>query len=1230
MKNFKIALIIAAISFSPSWMVAKQITQETAQKVAENQVLSRSQLRSGQSPMLNLVHVETTATENNAVGGAAKVSSNSNTPADVLYYVYNVGDNGFVIVSGDDIAVPVLGYSDSGTYDPNNLAPNFVYWMDCLANEIKEAIANNISQSEKTKTQWEAYLSGNAVSLRAATAAVSPLLGVYNGINSIAWNQGTPYNNDCPVDPTTTNTRSVTGCAATAMAQIMRYYSYPTTGNATISGYQTTTRGIIINDTPVNFPDLDWGNMLPNYSMTPSNSTQQAAVAYLMYICGISAEMDYTAAGSGAPTVNVGSALLNYFKYDKSLTYKQRAYYSNKDWEALLKSEIDNNRPVFYAGFYDYNTSAPGGHAFVCDGYDDNYKGDNITYFHFNWGWGGYCNDTYFLTSSLNPGNEGIGSGKGTYNEGQEILVNFQPDKGGAQGYEICFDPDDAYPFTPSKTQVNIGENFSMDGYWYMNNGFYSITCTIGVGLYDQNGQFLTIIGKKFNTSNIDAGWSTASTFTCQVPTSVSPGNYLIKPIALDNANNIIPVHLPVGFTAPTLTVKGIVLDHSTLNMVVGSHAQLTPTYYLSSAPTNVKWISSDNTVASVDATTGLITAIKAGNTNIMITFTDTSSGTPYTYSASCAVTVSDPIIWLGKNYTWKDPTNWSNGKIPTSTDIVTIPGPDKVTIFPDLTIYTDWIQVAEIHFMPGAQLGGQSRLQPGVVKAFVQYDFTDTHRNRWLMMSMPLGQAYPADFAFGGYPAVWVRTFTSTPNGTVANSNWSTSQKSTLPFTYGDGFVIWLNADATTDNPNKGLKLLNGIRELPFYQHHAPGSVDLTFYQMVNQNHDFDGNTTSTFYNYKNDPSGLVRNKDQVYTVQRNNLQAYQLAGLSVSKTLDFADGSFAMTGNPYMAALDFGALYNANKQIIKPTYYVWTGVGYESYTYSSGVVTTAAGIVADNPMTQYIAPLQGFIVEKSVGPPLDMPMLQYNAMTMTSVNHNNVSWRSSKGNDNILSIVAGNSVAKYRTLISKQEGGQDEFGNLDARAISNGISDVPEIYTLKPYKSGLVATIVNFINNDDILIPVGLATSYSGNITLSFSGMAGYDANLTLIDAVANKEINLTGLTSYDYAFNYTPKTVNGTAVACENRFFIRISKTVTGLSNTLAEKVNVYESNGRIQVVSGASNPIKEVNVYNLQGALFYKVNAGNAISCTVDRNLPVGAYIVKVVSEKNIDIVKLIIR
>jgi len=645
-------------------------------------------------------------------------------------------------------------------------------------------------------------------------------------------------------------------------------------------------------------------------------------------------------------------------------------------------------------------------------------------------------------------------------------------------------------------------------------------------------------------------------------------------------------------------------------------------TYTASPGMLNYLWNVTGGTIAASGLNSISVRWNTLGNQTITLTYT-TPNNCVKTVSKTVQVKANKAMViaWQGgTDSDWDNYLNWENGLIPAKTDIVVIPS--VANHFPVLTAS---VEVAEIHFEPGAEIGNQHYLEG---KAFVQYDLSEP--KRWHMLSVPLGQVYPGDFTFGGYPVTWVRTFqtsqSTAESGSLTTGTWVTARGNTDKFTYGDGFVLWLNEDNST--VDKGLKLLNGIRELPFFFHHAAESPDKALYDKVHQAHDYDAVTkNSTFYNYELKNGEYVRMANTHYSVARND-SAYLLAKEPVYKVLDFgtnseAGGEVAIVGNPYMATLDFEALHAANTGSVKPCYQVWTGnEGYAAYSIFGYAGSVGQGI---EPLNQYIAPLQAFLVERPEAP-ISGSLSFTEAMATASAG---ASLRSSVNSENKLDIIAGNPAGAVLTFIAKREGGQDTFGDLDVRKIINGISDIPEVYTLKLYKNGSIATSVNIINSDNCLIPVGLATSYTGNITLSFSGMDAYDANLSLIDAVANKEIDLTGLVSYDYAVNYTPVKVNGAAAACEDRFFIRISKTLTGMKETIAGKVNVYELNKRIHVVSGVGNLIKEVMVYDLQGVLAYKANAIGAISHTVELNFPAGVYIVRVISEKNIDNVKLII-
>ena len=593
------------------------------------------------------------------------------------------------------------------------------------------------------------------------------------------------------------------------------------------------------------------------------------------------------------------------------------------------------------------------------------------------------------------------------------------------------------------------------------------------------------------------------------------------------------------------------------------------------------------------------------------------------TYSKQIVIQGAPNVTWnpLALSTNWDDANNWDTKVVPTATSNVIIPESNS---YPILTSPTT---VAEIHFAPGAQIGNQSKLTGN---AFVQYNLI---REKWNMFSMPLQEAYPGDFVFGGYPLTWIRLFsTESDGGSVTKGGWATARGSRTAFEPGDGFVIWLNEDGgVNDKAGMGLKILNNILELPNYKKFETGD-----FKNVNHAQDYNSGTKeSTFYNFALNGNNYERKTDENYPVDRTD-NAYKLLKNTgvFTKELDFgqnnqADGIVTLVGNPYMAALDFSALHLENAAVIKSSYHIWDGGDSEDGgCYITYTPDGPAGkeIISDT-KGQLIAPLQSFLVEKAndAAGKFDLKF----AESMTTVNKAAV-LRSTKSVVNKLDIVAQNPVAGVRTFIAKREGGQTELGNSDARKIINSISSVPEIYTLKPYKGKPAAVSANIVDTDDLLIPVGISTSYAGDIKLTFSGMDNYNANLFLIDAETNKEINLSGLASYDYVLNYTPKKVNGVTSACEDRLFIRISKSVTGLKETLTENVNVYESNGLIKIISGASNPIKDVTIYNPQGALVYKESSLNTISHTVSRNWPVGVYFVKVVSENNVDNVKLILK
>lgn len=307
------------------------------------------------------------------------------------YYIVNSANaDGFTIVSADDRLPQILGYTTSGTFDPSNVPCNMRWWLDSYKSQIDWFYANSPV---------------NAAPARAAERAkIAP-------ITKTTWNQSAPYNNKCPKDPKT-GERSVTGCVATAMAQVMKSYNWPLEPEGSSQSYDFDGR------------KFDWDNMLNSYTAGNYTDEQANAVAVLMRCCGGAVNMNYSSSASGAYSSDVGYAMYEYFKYDSSVAYHLRDYYSLREWEDLVYGELAKGRPVYYSG-----QSSEGGHAFVCDGYEG--KG----YFHFNWGWGGY-QDGYFLLYALNPTSGGIGSYEGGYNANQSIYTGLQKRTNAEQIYQ--------------------------------------------------------------------------------------------------------------------------------------------------------------------------------------------------------------------------------------------------------------------------------------------------------------------------------------------------------------------------------------------------------------------------------------------------------------------------------------------------------------------------------------------------------------------------------------------------------------------------------------------------------------------------------------------------------------------------------------------------------------------------------------------------------------------------
>ncbi len=335
------------------------------------------------------------------------------------YYVFNTDDNrGFVVASGDDVALPVLMYSTEGTFDEDSIPENMRAWLKGYEMEIQWAQENGYTTGNVENPSASVKLNGPK-SLNGVVQAV-PMTASKSNISYLVettWDQNSPYYNQCKFN----NTYCYTGCVATAMAQVMYYWGVTKGfkhGCTALSSYRTETKGYTVSAMSA-VSTFDWSYMTAS---KPTSSNAINAVAKLMRYCGQSVYMDYTSSGSGAQSTDIPTALINNFGYDKGAVHVERAKYTSAEWENLIYNELANGRPVLMDGV---DVDELVGHQFICDGYDA-----SSNKFHFNWGWSGSCNDTYCALSALAPGGTGSGgtsSGNGNYTGMSGAIIGVQP-----------------------------------------------------------------------------------------------------------------------------------------------------------------------------------------------------------------------------------------------------------------------------------------------------------------------------------------------------------------------------------------------------------------------------------------------------------------------------------------------------------------------------------------------------------------------------------------------------------------------------------------------------------------------------------------------------------------------------------------------------------------------------------------------------------------------------------
>ena len=353
--------LIAMMLLCPLYILAKPVNLQKALQIAENFI---------NTPQIGADGVRRAPAKSARLTKAAKQVTNNQQ----FYIFENTDGEGYIIVSADDVAQPILGFADKGNTE--NIPDNMLWWLSEYDREIQWAIAQGIEPDDETLAEWKEL--SRAPQAKQADVIVAPLI-------KTEWSQSPWYNNKCPYD-SNKQTRCVTGCVATAMAQIMKYWEFPEHGFGSYS-YTHSKYGELSADFEHTY--YDWTNM-PNDLGLLSSSTQINAIATLMYHCGVAVNMNYGPSESVANSWRVTSALQNYFGYSDEARLCSKGEYSLSEWKNKLQLQLLLGRPLYYGG-----RGSSGGHAFICDGY----RSDD--YFHFNWGWDEQ--DGYYSLSALKP-----------------------------------------------------------------------------------------------------------------------------------------------------------------------------------------------------------------------------------------------------------------------------------------------------------------------------------------------------------------------------------------------------------------------------------------------------------------------------------------------------------------------------------------------------------------------------------------------------------------------------------------------------------------------------------------------------------------------------------------------------------------------------------------------------------------------------------------------------------
>lgn len=421
-------------------------------------------------------------------------------------YVFNGPEAGFLVASADDRVPATLAYSNTNTFDPDNIPPAMQWQLEQYAAEIKYAITNGITIAPRN-------------------SVLGPEIP---HLVKTTWNQGAPYNDLCPLIG---SERTVTGCVATAMAQVINYHKVPAAKGIGTHSYTWNSQTLTFDYGGNSF---DWANMLDAYpTSTSGTSAERAAVAKLMLACGVSVNMNYNVAstgGSGAASARITAALTDYFGFDLGAQYMMADYFSADQWDRMIYNELAAGRPVLLGG-----QGTAGGHEFLCDGYDGEGK------FHINWGWEG-TSDGFFLLTALDPSALGTGGGAGGFNSNRDAVIGIQPPQ---EGSSVDLS---VYATGPFAYSTSYGFYFENGAFFSFHTGTHEVTPGVHL-VSNANAEYYWASPDKITFAMNDNGQIHVSAGNYRVETTEIPaGTYMAYPVYRENEQDQWhEIHVPAS-----------------------------------------------------------------------------------------------------------------------------------------------------------------------------------------------------------------------------------------------------------------------------------------------------------------------------------------------------------------------------------------------------------------------------------------------------------------------------------------------------------------------------------------------------------------------------------------------------------------------------------------------------------------------------------------------------------